>query len=131
MKPSDHKAKRRGAGAMRLRGLVRKEFLQVLRDPSSIAIAFAMPVVLLILFGYGVSLDAKNVPVAIVIEQPSSETASLMAEFQGNEYFDPVQVASMPDAERELAECHAALATFGDRGHWLRELAELIVHRKN
>ena len=44
---------------MRLRGLVRKEFLQIFRDPSSIAIAFLMPVVLLLLFGYGVSLDAE------------------------------------------------------------------------
>ena len=55
---------------MRLRGLVRKEFLQILRDPSSIAIAFLMPVVLLLLFGYGVSLDAEHVPVALVVEQP-------------------------------------------------------------
>ena len=38
---------------MRLRGMVRKESLQILRDPSSIAIAFVMPVVLLLLFGFG------------------------------------------------------------------------------
>jgi ABC-2 type transport system permease protein len=88
---------------MRLRGLVRKEFLQVLRDPSSIAIAFVMPVVLLILFGYGVSLDAKHVPVAVIVEQPSSETASLIAEFQGNEYFEPTPVGDMSAAERALA----------------------------
>ena len=44
---------------MRLRGMIRKESLQVLRDPSSIAIAFVMPLVLLLLFGYGVSLDAR------------------------------------------------------------------------
>jgi ABC-2 type transport system permease protein len=49
---------------MRLAGLVRKEFLQIVRDPSSIAIAFVMPVFLLLLFGYGVSLDADRVPVA-------------------------------------------------------------------
>jgi len=55
---------------MRLRGLVRKEFLQILRDPSSIAIAFLMPVLLLFLFGYGVSLDAEHVPVGIVVEKP-------------------------------------------------------------
>ena len=42
----------RSSGAwMRLRGMVRKESLQILRDPSSIAIAFIMPVVLLLLFG--------------------------------------------------------------------------------
>ncbi len=60
----------RGGATMRLRGLVRKEFLQIVRDPSSIAIAFIMPVVLLLLFGYGVSLDVEHVPVAVVVEQP-------------------------------------------------------------
>jgi ABC-2 type transport system permease protein len=59
---------RRGGSLMRLRGMVRKESLQILRDPSSIAIAFVMPVVLLLLFGYGVSLDAKHIPLALVIE---------------------------------------------------------------
>jgi len=67
---------------MRLRGLVRKEFLQVLRDPSSIAIAFVMPVLLLLIFGYGVSLDAKHVPLALVVEQPSADTASFTGAFQ-------------------------------------------------
>ncbi len=72
----------RGGSLMRLRGLVRKEFLQILRDPSSIAIAFVMPVVLLLLFGYGVSLDAEHVPVALVVEQPSADTASLTGAFR-------------------------------------------------
>ncbi|MEJ2520729.1 MAG: hypothetical protein P8Y91_10335, partial [Desulfuromonadales bacterium] len=65
--------KARGGGLMRLRGLVRKEFLQVVRDPSSIGIAFLMPVVLLLLFGYGVSLDAEHVPIAVVVEQQQQD----------------------------------------------------------
>ena len=59
---------------MRMRGLVRKEFLQVLRDPSALAIAFVLPVLLLLLFGYGVSLDAEHVPIAIVVENPTPDT---------------------------------------------------------
>ena len=47
----------------RLLALVRKEFIQIWRDPSSLAIAFVLPAVLLLIFGYGVSLDARNVPV--------------------------------------------------------------------
>ena len=50
----------------RLAALLRKESLQILRDPSSLAIAFVLPVMLLFLFGYGVSLDARGVPVALV-----------------------------------------------------------------
>ena len=71
----------------RLRGMVRKEFLQILRDPSSIAIAFVMPVVLLFLFGYGVSLDAKDVPVALVADHPDTNTGELLRAFEHSEYF--------------------------------------------
>ena len=74
---------------MRLRGLIRKESLQILRDPSSIAIAFVMPVVLLLLFGFGVSLDAKNIRLALVVEQADANTASLAAAFRSSEFFLP------------------------------------------
>jgi len=63
-----------GAEARRLWGLVRKESLQILRDPSSIAIAFVLPLVLLLIHGYGISLDAEEVPVGVVLEG-SSEAA--------------------------------------------------------
>jgi ABC-2 type transport system permease protein len=61
----------------RLKGLWRKEMLQIVRDPSSIAIAFVLPIILLLLFGYAVSLDAKEVPVALVVEEPSAVSARL------------------------------------------------------
>lgn len=92
----------RGGAAMRLAGLVRKEFLQIVRDPSSIAIAFLMPVFLLLLFGYGVSLDADRVPVAVVAEAPSQDSADFLAVLQGSHYFAPMVVESMPVAERAL-----------------------------
>ena len=92
----------RGGAAMRLAGLVRKEFLQIVRDPSSIAIAFLMPVFLLLLFGYGVSLDADRVPIAVVAEVPSQDSADFLAVLQGSHYFTPQVMASMPAAERAL-----------------------------
>jgi ABC-2 type transport system permease protein len=92
----------RGGAAMRLRGLVRKEFYQILRDPSSIAIAFLMPVVLLLIFGYGVSLDADHVPVAIVADQPDADTASFTSAFGNTRYFLPLLLPSMRDAEAAL-----------------------------
>jgi len=94
----------RGGSAMRLRGMVRKESLQILRDPSSIAIAFVMPVVLLLLFGYGVSLDASHIPLAVVVGQPDATTASFTAAFHQSEYFDPRRFASIQEAEQALAE---------------------------
>jgi ABC-2 type transport system permease protein len=86
----------------RLRGLVRKEFLQVARDPSSIAIAFFMPLFLLFLFGYGVSLDAENVPVAVVAEQHDSDSAEFTAALQGSRYFRVYPMESLPEATRAL-----------------------------
>ena len=94
----------RGGSAMRMRGLVRKEFLQIVRDPSSIAIAFLMPIFLLLLFGYGVSLDADHVPIALVAEAPSQDSADFMAALQGSHYFAPRVMDSMPTAEQALRE---------------------------
>lgn len=88
----------RGGTLMRMRGLIRKEFMQILRDPSSIAIAFLMPVVLLLLFGYGVSLDAKHVPIALVVDQPNAITASLAGSFTASRYFAPTVYSTMPEA---------------------------------
>ena len=80
---------------MRLRGMIRKESLQILRDPSSIAIAFVMPLVLLLLFGYGVSLDAKHIRLALVVEQADANSASLTGAFQRSEFFDPLPYTSI------------------------------------
>jgi len=89
---------------MRLRGLVRKEFLQILRDPSALAIAFVLPVVLLLLFGYGVSLDAEHVPIAIVIERPTCDTASFCAELENSPYFSPTYLHGMPAAKQAMMQ---------------------------
>lgn len=88
----------------RLWGMIIKESLQIIRDPSSIAIAFILPVVLLFLFGYGVSLDAKHVPVGLVIEQPDAVTSSLAGSFAQSEYFTPQNFHSIQQAEAALDE---------------------------
>ncbi len=77
------------AGSIRrMRGLVRKEMAQVVRDPSSVLIAFVLPGILLFLFGYGVSLDAKHVRIGVVLENTSPEAQSLAAAFKNSHYFD-------------------------------------------
>jgi ABC-2 type transport system permease protein len=93
---------RRGGRMMRLKGMIRKEALQVVRDPSSIAIAFVLPLVLLFLFGYGVSLDAKHVPVGMVVEAPSAQTASLVSAFGNSQYFRPRLYRTFQTAEGDL-----------------------------
>ncbi|MEN8751370.1 MAG: ABC transporter permease [Desulfobacterales bacterium] len=111
----------RGGGMMRLRGLVRKEFLQVVRDPSSIGIAFLMPVVLLLLFGYGVSLDAEHVPIAVVVEKPDADTAGFLAVFRNNDFFAPVVMQDMRQAEEALMN-HRVDGIIGLRANFARDL---------
>jgi ABC-2 type transport system permease protein len=78
----------RYGSARRLATLVRKESLQVVRDPSSILIAFVLPALLLFLFGYGVSLDTARTRVGLVIESQTPLTQDLAASFQASRYFD-------------------------------------------
>jgi ABC-2 type transport system permease protein len=88
----------------RVRALVVKETRQVVRDPSSIAIGAVLPLILILLFGYGLSLDVKNVPIAVVIEYPGPEAIELAAGFQLSPYFHPTVTRSMPSAQDLLLE---------------------------
>ena len=88
----------------RVWALIRKESLEVVRDPSSIAIGIVMPVVLVLLFGYGLSLDIKNVPVAVVMEDSSADARDLAASFQLSSYFAAQFTASMPHALELMIE---------------------------
>lgn len=95
---------RSSARNMRLMGMLRKEMWQIIRDPSSIAIAFIMPVVLLFMFGYGVSLDAKNIPVGIAVEKADMITQSLSDSFEQSEFFKPSYYHSIQQAQQALEE---------------------------
>jgi len=83
----------------RLLALVRKETLQIFRDPSSIVIALVLPVVLLLLFGYGVSLDAKEVRLAVVVENPTPAASSLVAAFGDSPFFRVTELRHRTEAE--------------------------------
>ncbi len=87
---------------MRLRGLIRKEGRQIIRDPSSIGIAFFLPVLLLLIFGYGVSLDARHIPLAIVVEKSSPQAMAFISGFNQSDYFRPVPMRSIQQAEQAL-----------------------------
>lgn len=91
----------------RLRGLIRKEFIQIVRDPSAIAIAFVMPVVLLFLFGFGVSLDARDIPIAIVVDQPTAATSSFVGGLQQSPFFVPKTYPDIRAAEQAMMKRQA------------------------
>jgi ABC-2 type transport system permease protein len=74
----------------KLLALIKKEGLQIVRDPSSILIAFVLPMALLFLFGYGLSLDAKNIRLGIALEDQGWEARDLAMAFEGSPRFNPV-----------------------------------------
>ena len=88
----DHESQARvevlSGSVRRVAGLIRKESLQIVRDPSSLLIAGVLPLVLLFIFGTGVSLDLRRVPIGLVIERSSPETASFTAALTNVSVFD-------------------------------------------
>jgi ABC-2 type transport system permease protein len=78
----------RGSRMRRLRALIGKEARQIVRDPSSILIAFVLPLILLFLFGYGVSLDASRTRIGLVTEASGPQANELAASFEASRYFD-------------------------------------------
>jgi pyoluteorin transport system permease protein len=117
----DYEYTRWRARILRVWTLVRKETRQILRDPSSIAIGIVLPVVLILLFGFGLSLDVTNVPVAVVLEDPSPTATQLAASFQLSRYFDAELVASMAQA-RDLMLAHKVDAILRIRPDFTRRL---------
>ena len=70
----------------RLAALIRKECLQIVRDPSSILIAFVLPLLLLFIFGYGVNLDSNRIRIGLVLEDSSPDIASLATAFTNSRF---------------------------------------------
>ncbi|QGZ41252.1 ABC-2 type transport system permease protein [Pseudoduganella flava] len=86
----------------RLVALTRKEFRQLLRDASNLAIGIALPIVLILIFGYGLSLDVKDAPVAVVLEDASPTAYDAVAGLRLSSAFRPVVVGSMREAQMLL-----------------------------
>ena len=86
----------------RLLAITRKETLQVFRDPSTLLVAFVLPVVMLFLFAYAVSLDTRNVRIGIVLESDTEPARSLAAAFSGSRYFAVTPARDRRQVEADL-----------------------------
>lgn len=86
----------------RLRALVRKESLEVLRDPGSMMVGIVLPLVLVLLFGYGLSLDIRDVNLAIITEHPSTMADEIRAGFTLSRTFHVTEMRDFPSAEQAL-----------------------------
>ena len=84
---------------IRLTAMTNKEFHQLMRDNSSILIGIFLPIILIFIIGYGVSLDVKKVPIATVLEDTSPTVHEVLSFLNGSEYFAPIYVTSMHEAK--------------------------------
>ena len=67
--------------------IAKKEFFHVYRDPRSLGLVILMPAILMLLFGYAVTLDVKKVSVAVLDHDQSQESLSFVYRFSGSPYF--------------------------------------------
>jgi ABC-2 type transport system permease protein len=71
----------------RTRAMFRKELLHIVRDPRSLTMALAVPFVMLMLFGYGLTLDVDRIPTLVYDSDRTPESRDLIAQFAGSRYF--------------------------------------------
>ncbi len=77
----------------RVRAVMRKEVIQVWRDPRSLLIVFLMPLVQLFIFGYAVRLDVQHVPLCVYDRDATQTSQDLLKHFQATDYFQITRVA--------------------------------------
>ncbi len=92
--------------------LAHKEFRHILRDPRSLAIAIAMPIMMTFLYGYAISLDIEEIPFAVIDYDQTAESRQLIDRFYQSTYFSAPETAvneSDPEALLKSSEATAVL----------------------
>ena len=88
----------------RLSALTIKESNQLLRDKSSLAIGLILPIILILLFGYGLSFDLSHGRVGVVVQDSSSQSQQLISGLNGTTYLDIQQYHSFVQAEQAMGK---------------------------
>jgi ABC-2 type transport system permease protein len=85
--------------ARRVTAVARKELLQVVRDPRSLGMAIAIPMLMLLLFGFALTLDVDHVPMVVWDQSGTPDSRELVSQFAGSPYFSLVRYV---DNERDM-----------------------------
>ncbi|MBP7864805.1 MAG: ABC transporter permease [Acidobacteria bacterium] len=111
----------------RLVAVARKEALHVLRDPRSLGFAFLIPMLLLILFGFALTLDVDHVPIVVWDQSHTAASRELVARFAGSRYFTLTkQVDRYKEIEHDLDTGQALCALIIPRDY-----ARNLVNRRS
>src|SRR5262249_23820774 len=88
----------------RLRSLLRKEWIQVRRDPMTLRLIIALPVMQLLLFGYAFNANPKHLPTGLLVAEHSKYERTIVAALQNTGYYDIRTLPSEAAAEQALAD---------------------------
>ena len=81
----------------RLLSLIRKEFIQILRDPRTLALTIVYPIMMLLLLGYAATNDVRNIPLAVYDQDKSNSSRQLLDAYQAADYFILTYEVKSPD----------------------------------
>ncbi len=86
-----------------IKAFVKKEFKQIVRDPSSVLIAFILPLILLFLFGFGINFDTNTVKIGIVNQDNTPLTRDLIQSMVNTKYLECIFIKNTNEASKLLA----------------------------
>ena len=107
----------------RIGAIARKEFRHILRDPASLGALLGLPLFLLVMFGYAVSLDVKSVPLAVRDLDKSPESRALTSAFFASNDFVPAGDPESPSEEARALDTGSAAAVLEIPHGFAKELA--------
>ncbi len=90
----------------RMRALVHKEFLQIIRDPSSILISVLLPLILLFIYGTGLSLDADHIKIGLVLEDTAPDARSFAESLTNSRFLDVTMARDRREVVDEIEKGH-------------------------
>jgi ABC-2 type transport system permease protein len=93
-----------GFSFKRLRSLLRKEWIQVRRDPMTLRLIILLPLMQLFLFGFAINSNPKDLPTGLLMAQPSKYERSLVTALKNTGYYDIKTMSSEAAAEKALAQ---------------------------
>ena len=118
-----------------LLALIKKEIKQILRDPSSIVIAFILPIISITIYMYGINLDSVKITIGIKNDDNSPEVATLVKSFGHSKYINSINYDNMEDIKTAIlsSKIKGAVIIPNDfssklsRGQGVNEKADLLV----
>lgn len=96
---------------LRIRAMTRKEFIHIFRDPRSLGMGIAIPMIMLLLFGYALTLDVDKVPMVVWDQSRSQASREFISHFLGSRYFSlQGYVDNYPEVEQSIDSRRALVA---------------------